>query len=90
MNFPIFLLDLDKNKRLLPSGAKERKEYPLATGLLDYFPDALACIANVSKVGNDQHNPGQPVHWDRNKSMDQGDTLMRCLRELRKSKNAAG
>jgi hypothetical protein len=42
-----------------------RKNYPVATGVLDYFPDALLEIARVSKIGNDQHHPGQPLHWDR-------------------------
>jgi hypothetical protein len=57
--------------------AKERKTYPLATGLLDYFPDALMEIAHVSYVGNEQHNPGQPLHWDRSKSKDEADAAMR-------------
>ena len=57
--------------------AKERKEYPLCTGVLDYFPDALMEIAHLSKVGNDQHNPGQPLHWARDKSTDHGDALLR-------------
>ncbi|HXI50420.1 MAG TPA: dATP/dGTP diphosphohydrolase domain-containing protein [Candidatus Saccharimonadales bacterium] len=54
-----------------------RKAFPLATGCLDYFPDALAAIAEVSFVGNEQHNPGQPLHWDRSKSTDEADALMR-------------
>jgi hypothetical protein len=57
--------------------AKERKGIPLATGVIDYFPDALAAIAALSRVGNDQHNPGQPLHWDRTKSTDHADCLMR-------------
>ena len=65
----------------LPTDAKERKKIPLATGLLDYFPDALAAVANLSYVGNEQHNPGQPLHWARHKSTDQADTLMRHLLE---------
>lgn len=58
-----------------------RKEYPLARGVLDYFPDALMVVANVSKVGNDQHNPGQPMHWAKDKSPDHADCLLRHLRE---------
>lgn len=61
----------------MPSEAKARKEVPLATGAVDYFPDALAAVAAVSKTGNDQHNPGQPLHWDRSKSTDEADALMR-------------
>lgn len=57
----------------------ERKEYPMFSGLLKYFPDALAEVAHLSKVGNDQHNPGKPLHWDRSKSTDELDALMRHL-----------
>ena len=63
----------------LPSDAKARKEIPITTGLIDYFPAALAAVANLSKVGNDQHNPGQPLNWARGKSTDQADTIVRHL-----------
>lgn len=59
--------------------AKERKTYPLAQGLLDYFPDALMEVSHVSFIGNEQHNPGQPLHWDRNKSTDEADALLRHM-----------
>lgn len=54
-----------------------RKHYPLATGCLDYFPDALMAVAHCSYVGNEQHNPGTPLHWDRSKSGDEADAMMR-------------
>lgn len=63
----------------LPTDPKERKNVPIATGVLDYFPDALAAIASVSKAGNDQHNPGQPLHWAKHKSTDHADSLLRHL-----------
>jgi hypothetical protein len=66
---------------LLPSTATERKAVPLASGVLDYFPAALAAVAEVSKLGNDQHNPGEPIHWARGKSMDQADCLIRHFLE---------
>jgi len=62
---------------LLPKDAAERKRIPLASGVLDYFTSALIEIAKVSQVGNDQHNPGQPLHWARGKSTDQSDTMLR-------------
>lgn len=65
----------------LPKGPAERKQYPLASGVLDYFPDALAVIANVSWQGNEQHNPGKPLHWDRSKSGDEADTMIRHFLE---------
>jgi hypothetical protein len=59
--------------------AKERKDTPIFSGVLKYFPNALAEVARVSKAGNDQHNPGQPLHWDRSKSGDEYDALTRHL-----------
>jgi hypothetical protein len=61
----------------MPVSAAERKRYPVASGVLDYFPDALVEIARVSFEGNEQHNPGQPLHWDRAKSTDESDALIR-------------
>jgi hypothetical protein len=57
--------------------AAQRKSAPVATGVLDYFPDAILDVAKCSKVGNDQHNPGQPLHWAREKSTDEADALIR-------------
>ena len=65
----------------LPSTAAERKTYPIATGFFDYFPDAIAAIAHLSWVGNEQHNPGKPLHWDRSKSADEEDTALRHFAE---------
>jgi hypothetical protein len=59
--------------------SQERKDRPIARGVLDYFPDALAEIALVSKTGNDQHNPGQPLHWAKEKSTDHADCIIRHL-----------
>lgn len=55
----------------------ERKEYPITTGAFDYFPDAIAMVAHVSYLGNLKHNPGQPLHWARGKSMDHEDCIAR-------------
>lgn len=65
----------------LPTDPKERKGAPVATGVLDYFPLALVEIAKLSKAGNDQHNPGQHLHWDKTKSTDHADCLLRHLIE---------
>lgn len=61
----------------LPVDSKGRKDVPVASGVLDYFPDAVAALARVSKIGNDKHNPGQPLHWSRDKSTDHADCLIR-------------
>ncbi len=49
--------------------------------MLQYFPDALIEVAKVSQAGNDQHNPGEKLHWSRGKSDDHYDTLVRHLFE---------
>ncbi len=61
----------------LPNDADERKCIPIYSGVIRYFPDALIAIAKLSKKGNDQHNPGTPLHWDRAKSGDELDAMMR-------------
>lgn len=129
----------------LPTDSNERKQTPLCTGCLDYFPDALtavaeandgsthypvawlpealrdrnlvdlavyalgvlqfeltdgvpgdeipatntlaellvtyaaalAAVAQVSWHGNEKHNPGQPLHHARGKSMDHFDCIAR-------------
>lgn len=61
--------------------AARRKQYPIATGFLDYFPDAIAEIAHISFIGNEQHHPGKPLHWDRTKSTDEADACMRHFKD---------
>lgn len=63
------------------SVAQQRKDTPVFSGVLNYFPDAIREVARCSKVGNDQHNAGQPLHWDRSKSTDELDALTRHLLE---------
>ncbi|MGY3265821.1 dATP/dGTP diphosphohydrolase domain-containing protein [Lysobacter sp. HA35] len=65
----------------LPTDAAERKALPLFSGVLAYFPDALAAVAELSAKGNDQHNPGEPLYWARSKSGDEADALVRHLLE---------
>jgi hypothetical protein len=61
----------------LPTDSAERKDIPLQTGCIDYFTAALAYVAQISKAGNDKHNPGQPLHWARGKSSDHADCIQR-------------
>jgi len=63
----------------LPTDSAERKTYPILSGCVRYFPAALAGVANISKQGNDKHNPGQPLHHARGKSTDHGDCILRHL-----------
>lgn len=68
----------------LPEDAQQRKETPVATGVLAYFPDAIAEVAKVSFAGNSKHNPGQPLHWARGKSTDQMDAAVRHIMDYTK------
>lgn len=63
----------------LPTDPQARKDVPLASGCLDYFPDALAAVAATSLQGSRQHHPDEPLHWDRSKSGDEADALLRHL-----------
>ena len=63
----------------LPTDKQARKNVPLYRGLLMYFPDALCAVAELSRVCNEQHNPGEPLHWAKEKSTDEPDALMRHL-----------
>jgi hypothetical protein len=65
----------------LPTDNNARKHIPIATGFLDYFPDAVAAVAELSMKANEQHNPGKPMRWDRTKSSDEANTLMRHFME---------
>ena len=65
----------------LPDDKQQRKERPVARGVLDYFPDAVAEVANLSYIGNQQHNPGEEMHWARGKSSDHADCVARHLME---------
>ena len=56
-----------------------RKEIPVYSGVIRYFPDAIKMVAQVSYIGNQQHHPDKPLHWDRNKSTDELDALARHL-----------
>ena len=64
---------------VLPTEPGARKNVPMARGLLDYFPNALAAVAYVSYIGNKQHNPGEELHWAKEKSTDHADCIMRHL-----------
>jgi hypothetical protein len=63
----------------LPVADSDRKQFPIWSGVLMYFPDAMAAVAEVSKIGNDQHNPGEPLHWARDKSTDQMNPAIRHM-----------
>lgn len=75
-------------KTTLPTDSDARKDVPMFSGCLRYFPAALAGVANTSKLGNDKHNPGEEMHHARGKSTDQGDCILRHLTDVEDLKAA--
>jgi hypothetical protein len=68
------------------SEAKRRKMTPMYSGCLAYFPDALSQVAQNSLVGHYQHNdPKAPMYWDRSKSADELDAIIRHLADHSKN-----
>tara|TARA_R100001463_G_scaffold38673_5_gene82952 strand:- start:1353 stop:1631 length:279 start_codon:yes stop_codon:yes gene_type:complete len=62
----------------LPTNAEERKAIPIYTGFVKYFPDAMAAVAKISLKGGIQHGQTpETLHWDRSKSGDELDAMMR-------------
>jgi hypothetical protein len=47
----------------------------------------LAEVSHLSHVGNEQHNPGQPLHWAKEKSTDHADCIIRHLTDALKADN---
>jgi hypothetical protein len=66
---------------MLPTNPQERKKIPIYSGVIRYFPRALAAVAHHSYLGNQQHHPDKPLHWDKSKSTDELDALMRHIIE---------
>jgi len=70
-----------RENQMITKDAKERKGLPVATGVLDYFPQAILAISEVSRVGNDQHHPGEALWWERGRSNDHSDCAIRHFME---------
>jgi hypothetical protein len=61
------------------NSSSRRKEHPVMEGFLKYFPAAVRLVSEVSRLGNDKHNPGEPLHHARDKSGDHLDCAARHL-----------
>lgn len=70
---------LDSKPETHNQKAARRKATPVYSGVLMYFPDAIQAVARCSQAGNDQHHPEKALHWDRSKSQDEKDALVRHL-----------
>jgi hypothetical protein len=70
------------DRTTLTTDGQKRKEIPIASGCLDYFPNAIAAVAELSFVDNAKHNPtGAQLHWARSSSSDEADCLLRHFME---------
>ena len=58
---------------------EDRKAIPVFSGVLAYFPDALKEVAKASYAATKQHHPDKDMFWDRTKSTDNEDALVRHL-----------
>lgn len=66
----------------LPTQNDARKMIRAFSGFVRYFPDAMALVAVLSKVANEQHNPGVPMHWAKEKSTEELDSLANHLMDI--------
>ena len=64
------------------SESAARKQQPVFSGVLAYFPDAIKEVSKHSYLGNSKHNPGQPLHWAKEKSTDHADCVARHLTDI--------
>lgn len=65
----------------LPKDDKARKAIKIYDGFMVYFKDAIIEVAKVSSLGHQQHHPDEPLHWDKNKSKEELNSMMRHLLE---------
>lgn len=65
----------------LPQDPQKRKEIPIYSGFIKYFPDAIVEVTKLSVAGSKQHHPDANLHWDKSKSKDELDAMMRHLLE---------
>lgn len=72
---PQMLIDVGPPK----SESQQRKETPIYSGPMTYFPLALAAVARLCFKANEKHNPGERLHWSRHKSTDHKDCIARHL-----------
>ena len=67
------------NAEVVADKAQERKKIPVYSGFVKYFPNAIKEVAVCSRIANEQHHAGKPLHWDMDKSTDELDAMMRHL-----------
>ncbi len=74
----LFGMPLGRRMQYDNSSAR-RKDQPVTEGFLDYFPATARLTAELSRLGNEKHNPGEPLHHARDKSKDHRNCAVRHL-----------
>lgn len=67
---------------LIPEDDAERACYPIGTYLTEYCPNALLALSKHSYEANEKHNPGEEIHWARDKSIGSINRIFRHLFEF--------
>jgi hypothetical protein len=66
----------------LSSDNTTRKNTRIVGGVLGYFPAAIVGVAKHSADNNERYNPGQPMHWSIDKSIEHGECAQRHLLDV--------
>ena len=75
------LVHQQKGDTMISNNPSERKKIPIYRAFIKYFPDAIVEVTKQSMKGNEQHHPQSEIHWDKSKSADELDSLMRHMIE---------
>lgn len=77
------MINGQKAAKNMKSESQQRKETPVWSGVLRYFPDAIQAVARVSFKGDVKHNGpndgSRNIQWSRDKSTDQEDCVVRHM-----------
>jgi len=69
----------------LPTDSQARKDTPVWSGFVVYFPNGIVAVAQLSKWCDRKHNPDKPLDaaptWAKEKSTDEADAGMRHAME---------
>ena len=72
--------ELESFEGILPSSPRARKQIPIHTGFMQYFPRAITAVSQHSLLGGLQHGQtAQSLTWDRSLSGDELDAMMRHI-----------
>ena len=73
---------ISDKKTLIPEDDEERAKYPIGTYTTEYCPNAIVALARHSFEANEKHNPGEEIHWAKEKSVGSINRVFRHLFEF--------